>query len=282
MKFSMILATLNRSFEINLCLESLLNQSYKDYEIIIVDQSEDNETQKVVKRLNSEIIKYIHINKKGLSNARNCALKYVSGDYFCLIDDDAYYPENYLEILRNNIIHYGEKCIYSGYIWNTLTNKALEDYPSHNIIDLSYRKILRYCPSAAITFPMTTIKEIGFFDDNFGVGAKFGSCEETDYLIRCHRAGYQINYIRELEILHPHKELVKLQGDNPNPQKIYNYAYGFGGLVAKHFRNDGISYLDLYYLESLLKDVAKFILKKNCSEYELSGHIKGYQAYKNK
>ena len=50
MKFSFIIGTINRTRELKYCIESLLTQSYREFEIIIVDQSENDLTEKLVKR----------------------------------------------------------------------------------------------------------------------------------------------------------------------------------------------------------------------------------------
>ena len=51
MKFSFIIGTINRTRELKYCIESLLTQSYREFEIIIVDQSENDLTEKLVKSL---------------------------------------------------------------------------------------------------------------------------------------------------------------------------------------------------------------------------------------
>ena len=54
MKFSFIIGTINRTRELKYCIESLLTQSYREFEIIIVDQSENDLTEKLVKSFNEK------------------------------------------------------------------------------------------------------------------------------------------------------------------------------------------------------------------------------------
>ena len=61
MKFSFIIGTLNRPQELKYCIESLLAQTYAEYEIIIVDQSADNLTEKMVESFNEKPIVYNHV-----------------------------------------------------------------------------------------------------------------------------------------------------------------------------------------------------------------------------
>ena len=98
MEFSLIMGTLNRAKETAICLRSLLKQKFKDFEVIIIDQSTDEETRKLAygAEFGGLNIIYTHVDFRGLSRARNAGLALASGRYFALIDDDAGYDENYL------------------------------------------------------------------------------------------------------------------------------------------------------------------------------------------
>ena len=177
MKFSFIIGTLNRPQELKYCIESLLAQTYAEYEIIIVDQSADNLTEKMVESFNEKPIVYNHVDFKGLSKARNYAIALASGTYICLTDDDAYYDSNYLATLKK---HYEKRPdqIISGYMWDAVNRRDFIDYSNTSSgKPLSVREIIRKCPSPAITFPKSAVQKIGGFDEDFGVGAKYGAGE---------------------------------------------------------------------------------------------------------
>ena len=106
MKFSLILATLDRSKEIKECLNSLTVQEEQDFEIIVIDQSDNDKTKTIVERFNTLNIKYYAVDFKGLSKARNYGLQYAEGEYACLLDDDAIYTRNYLLQARKIIEKY--------------------------------------------------------------------------------------------------------------------------------------------------------------------------------
>ena len=99
MKFSLIIGTLNRCRELEICLESLRKQVFRDFEVIIIDQSINDSTQQLANGYQDLNIIYEHVDFMGLSKARNYALKMAHGDYFALIDDDAYYDERYHFVL---------------------------------------------------------------------------------------------------------------------------------------------------------------------------------------
>lgn len=98
MKFSLILATLGRDKEVANFLESLKNQSYKNFELIVVDQNQDGKIDNIIQEYKKDFfINHIKIKEKGLSYARNVGLKYINGEIVAFPDDDCEYPENLLE-----------------------------------------------------------------------------------------------------------------------------------------------------------------------------------------
>lgn len=98
---SIIMPVYNVEKYIEQCIESILNQSYTNIEVIIInDGSTDNSKRIIEKYKNTdERIIYIEQNNKGVSVARNKALKMSNGDYILFIDPDDYLCDNSLEIL---------------------------------------------------------------------------------------------------------------------------------------------------------------------------------------
>ena len=105
MKISVIVALYNVKDYADECIESLIDQNYKDLEIILVDDGSKDETSEIVDKwaAKDERIKAIHQTNGGLSAARNTGMKEATGDYIAFIDgDDAVKPE-YFETLVKNI-----------------------------------------------------------------------------------------------------------------------------------------------------------------------------------
>ena len=144
MKFSLIIGTLNRLSSLKNCIDSLRKQTFRDFDIIIIDQSDDDQTEKYVESIDDLNIVYKHVDYRGLSRARNDALKLSSGDYFCLIDDDAYYNDDYLQVAS---LYVERKCILSGYIFDNNTQSSFAKYKKrYNHRILSTRMIIKTCP----------------------------------------------------------------------------------------------------------------------------------------
>lgn len=107
-KISVIVSAYNTESYIEKCINSLINQSYSNMEIIIVnDCSTDKTREKLVKYENIQNIKIIDNEKNmGLSYSRNIALENSSGDYIGYIDSDDYISQNYYESLLGTILKY--------------------------------------------------------------------------------------------------------------------------------------------------------------------------------
>ncbi len=104
MKFSIIIPAYNVEKYIERCLDSIFSNSYKNYEIIIVnDGSTDNVEEKINKYLDKyNNIIYIKQENKGLSEARNEGVKKATGDYLLFVDSDDFIEPELLEKINNS------------------------------------------------------------------------------------------------------------------------------------------------------------------------------------
>ena len=101
--FSIIIPTYNRAHIVNITIESVLKQSYTDWELIIVDDGSTDNTKDVVNAIQDERIHYIYQKNAERSAARNNGIRNAKGKYICFLDSDDLYEENHLEILYSNI-----------------------------------------------------------------------------------------------------------------------------------------------------------------------------------
>ena len=96
---SVIMPTYNRSTIAGNAAISVLQQSYNNIELIIVDDGSSDGTKDIIKALNDTRIKYIrHETNKGGSAARNTGIKSSKGDYLSFIDDDNIWMPEILEL----------------------------------------------------------------------------------------------------------------------------------------------------------------------------------------
>lgn len=101
MKISVIIPVYNSASYIEKCILSILNQTYHNYELIVVnDGSTDNSLEKLQKLLsNKSNTQIITQNNQGVSGARNTGIRHATGTYITFIDCDDYVAPNYLQTL---------------------------------------------------------------------------------------------------------------------------------------------------------------------------------------
>ena len=101
-KFSIIIPTYNRAQLITTAIDSILGQTYNNYEIIVVDDGSIDNTEEVLRQY-SGTIKYFKQANKGQSAARNLGLQNALGEYIAPLDSDDFWEENYLEICLKHL-----------------------------------------------------------------------------------------------------------------------------------------------------------------------------------
>ncbi len=105
-KISVIIPTYNRGNIIENSITSVLNQTYKNLEVLIIDDGSTDNTKEIIDKIDDKRIRYIKIKENlGGSNARNIGIKEATGRFISFQDsDDTFYP-NKLELQFNNMIN---------------------------------------------------------------------------------------------------------------------------------------------------------------------------------
>jgi len=99
MKFSLIIPAFNAEKHINKCIDSVLNQTYSNYEIIVINDGSFDNTDNII----NDYKDVLNIKKanEGLSAARNDGVARATGDYIIFLDSDDYINSNLLEEINN-------------------------------------------------------------------------------------------------------------------------------------------------------------------------------------
>lgn len=205
-KFSIILATIERTRELENFLESLKSQTYNNFELIVIDQNTDNRLQPIIDMYSPYIPILLLHSAPGLSKSRNLGIRHSQGDLLCFPDDDCVYPSMLLEHISTFSCNYNN---YSGFIivprdfdGNPLTNP-----PSFNkIMKMTKWSILRSVNSISFFIKKEVFDKI-YFDENLGAGSKtyWPAGEDNDLAIRALINGYSFLLLPNLSVFHPKK-----------------------------------------------------------------------------
>lgn len=98
-KYSLIVTAYNVEQYISKCLKSLLNQTFNNYEIIIIDDGSTDKTNNILQKYKTDKINIYRTENKGVSSARNLGVSKAKGTYFTFIDSDDYIDKNFLRII---------------------------------------------------------------------------------------------------------------------------------------------------------------------------------------
>jgi len=105
MKFSIIIPVYNTEKYIIRCLESIKNQTYKNYEVICIDDGSKDNSFKLMKEFAKDNKQFNVLSKKnsGPSDTRNIGIEKATGDYICFLDSDDYLDKNFLKKIESKI-----------------------------------------------------------------------------------------------------------------------------------------------------------------------------------
>ena len=128
MKSSFIIPVYNAEKTLSYCLDSILNQTDQDFEIILVNDGSVDKSQEIIERYKKKYpnkIKAYTQKNSGIATTRNNGIKYSSGKYLFFIDNDDYIDPNYVETFVNEIEERKCDVVIGGYRRVTEEGKIL-------------------------------------------------------------------------------------------------------------------------------------------------------------
>lgn len=232
MRFSLIMGTVGRQKEVESFFNSMALQTFRDFEIIVVDQNETDPLSSICEKYRDRLeITHLRIDGRGLSRARNYGLQAARGEIIAFPDDDCEYPESLLDTIDGV---FRDEDTLDG-LTTVLRDKSTGKISCGRFAlaeaRLSPRNIWRRHISCTIFLRKDICDEIGGFDEEFGVGGRWEGGEESDYLLRALYHGADILYRPDICVFHPDREKTSSPG---NSSHAYLRGMGFGALVRKH------------------------------------------------
>ena len=149
-KVSIIIPIYNAENTIEKCISSILKQTYKDYELLLIDDGSTDNSLKVIKKYSKyKNIRILNQENHGVAYTRNRGIKEATGDYIMFIDNDDFIDSDYIEKHITTISKENSDIVISGYRRINVENKVLHEeklrdtYWSRFIIMAPWAKVYR-------------------------------------------------------------------------------------------------------------------------------------------
>ena len=252
---SVIIGTYNRANYLEKCLDSMVEQTYANFEVIVVNGPSTDNTKGILKRYSFKIIQ--QNEKGGLSAARNIGIKEAKGEIIAFIDDDGIADKNWLDELTRlytttDIVSVGGKIVpiwlserpewYTDRLGGYL---SLLDF-SQNIEQMVFPEHPYGCN---MSFRKKIFKELGCFDASFGrdLSKNLLSQEELDLYKRIDDKGYKTMYNPKAVVYH------QIDASRLTREWFKERLYWGNGVSTAvfHKKHYGTSYVFKYTMKAL-------------------------------
>ena len=179
--FSVIIPTYNRDQFLKTAINSVLTQSFQDFELIIIDDGSTDKTKALIQNITDPRISYIFQKNKGVSSARNRGILSAKGELLAFLDsDDKFDPEklaityHYIKKFPQINIFHSEEIWYKNNV--LLAQKTKHKKPEGNV----FEKALTLCCISMSTavIKKSIFNELGLFDQNLP------ACEDYEFWLR--------------------------------------------------------------------------------------------------
>ena len=193
---SVIIPTHNRAPMLGEAINSVLKQTFRDFELIIVDDGSTDNSKAVV-QTTAPTAKYIYQENKGVSAARNAGIQLAQGNYLAFLDSDDLWKKNKLSIQMQQILADPViKICYTNEVWfrngRHLNQKKKHQKYSGWILE----KMLTLCliSASSVVIAREVFQTVGLFDEHLIV------CEDYDLWLRI-AVRYPVTFIDQTLII---------------------------------------------------------------------------------
>ncbi|TVZ53436.1 glycosyltransferase family 2 protein [Dokdonia sp. Hel_I_53] len=187
-KFSVIISVYNKASHIKETLDSVLRQTFTDYEIIVVNDASTDRSDEIINSISKKKIKYILLDKNvGAGAARNIGINIAKGDYISLLDGDDLWKPDYLKEMMALIKAFKNHRVFTAQLIretknsSSLCNYSFSTAGNTKMLDLDFFKSsFKQCVlhSSSTTLHREVFNNIGNYDPTIKSG------QDTDLWIR--------------------------------------------------------------------------------------------------
>jgi glycosyltransferase involved in cell wall biosynthesis len=230
-----------RPTRLSYAVQSIIAQTWPDWELLIVGQGADPELERACQSLRQldRRIRYLHLERKGISRARNAGLLAATGDIIAFTDDDCEAAPDWLETLATLFAQHPQV----GMIGGALVAPPVSRWKLESCISLTPPELL-YDPASGEQAPpgwswvganfairKAIVEQVGLFDEWLGVGAsRFAAAEDVDYNMRVLAAGVSVLCTPTAVVRHTYGAR---RGVKQYLRMTWAYARGNAGLDGK-------------------------------------------------
>lgn len=236
MKVSLVLATVGRCDELRRCIESLMAQTTRDFELLVVDQNDDDRLMPFLNEATKAglDVKHLKLRPPNLSAARNLGILQASGEIVGFPDDDCWYEAT---TVANAAAQFARDCAPGGVVGDWV-EQSTQNGGKTQVAELSLRAWRNFrggsASSVSLFLHRSVFDAIGLFDARFGVGQWYGAGEETDLVLRVLEGGIRLKRAPEVRVHH-----AVMIGHAQHPvsmiwSRARKRARGTGALYVKH------------------------------------------------
>ena len=273
--FAVVVATRGRPAAVQRLLDSLERQTDRDFQTLIVDQS-DAPDRVVAARIDvSDRVQLVHDEGVGTSRARNIGWRCVGATWVAFLDDDTPPDPDWAANLREELVRHPAVDMVSGPVAADQVGDdgipALGAFLVDEPQVLSGRYVRPWRVAGGIcTVKRSTVAALGGWDERLGPGTPdFQACEDMDFNYRLTRSGGRVYLTPRVRVSHDQwrdeGEIVRLYG-------TYNQAWG--GVVMKHLRTgDPLGAARL--AAGRLRGIWKVRASRRLAAAELRGFLRG-------
>ena len=255
MKYSIITICFNSDKTIERTIKSVLAQTYKDYEYIIVDGASKDGTMDIVKRyepLFEGRMKWKSEPDRGIYNAMNKGIQRASGEIIGIVNSDDWLEPNALDIVANAFVQNGKdtNALYCGGIYYHKTNGTIKRLDAN--IKSFKRQVHLYIMSGirhpATFVPRQVYEKIRLFNAQMKLSA------DQDFVLRCYYGG--VGFVEIPEVLSNMSEGGLSTEGSERSKKLSTEDRK---LMLHNFNKRGLEYYWLFYTWKLRGIVKKLV-----------------------
>ncbi len=264
-KISVIVPIYNADKYLSRCIDSILMQSYKNIEIILVNDGSTDKCKDICEEYINKDDRIVFIDKEnsGVSDARNKGIEIATGKYVMFVDADDILTKNACEILYNEIENKNADYITSNYINMTqdgiLYDKPILDINKYTNCKLTFEN--KYVSSILMTCIVANkIFRLSFLNENNIRFEKGMIAEDSIFSNLCFIKSKNVYYINDVIYCYRQRNVDKKSISTDCSLNYFNNISKSYKLIYENFRiNNRLDYYKLFYAKTLTYIMYKFI-----------------------